>query len=77
MNSHDEYKVTHEEKEAYSPPATYSNATDYEFDQVEEKRLLRKIDWRLLPILGALYSIALIDRTNVRDDSHEDTLQFR
>ena len=35
------------------------------FDEVEEKKLIRKIDWRLLPILGALYSIALIDRTNV------------
>lgn len=25
----------------------------------------RKVDWRLLPILGALYSVALIDRLNV------------
>jgi hypothetical protein len=23
------------------------------------------VDWRLLPILGALYSVALIDRTNM------------
>ncbi|KAF4981714.1 hypothetical protein FZEAL_2516 [Fusarium zealandicum] len=30
-----------------------------------EKRLLRKIDWRLLPILGCLYTIALVDRSNV------------
>ncbi len=30
-----------------------------------ENRLIRKIDLRLLPILGALYSIALIDRVNV------------
>ncbi|RMZ67692.1 tartrate transporter [Pyrenophora seminiperda CCB06] len=65
MGSPDEYKGSHEEKQAYSPPATYGSGTDYEFDQVEEKRLIRKIDWRLLPILGALYSIALIDRTNV------------
>ncbi|EFQ95907.1 hypothetical protein PTNB73_03676 [Pyrenophora teres f. teres] len=66
MSDRGEYKGSQDEKEeAYSPPAIYSNATDYEFDQVEEKRLIRKIDWRLLPILGALYSIALIDRTNV------------
>lgn len=25
----------------------------------------RKIDWRLLPILGAMYSFALVDRTNL------------
>ncbi|OAX77878.1 hypothetical protein ACJ72_07818 [Emergomyces africanus] len=32
---------------------------------VNEKALMRKIDWRLLPILGALYAIALIDRVNI------------
>lgn len=31
-----------------------------------EKQLIRRIDWRLLPIIGALYAISLIDRTNVR-----------
>jgi len=30
-----------------------------------EKELIRKIDRRLLPILGALYAISLIDRVNV------------
>ncbi|KAM5341511.1 hypothetical protein ACJ41O_014542 [Fusarium nematophilum] len=30
-----------------------------------KKRVLRKIDWRLLPILGCLYTIALVDRSNV------------
>ncbi|CED84101.1 Permease of the major facilitator superfamily [Phaffia rhodozyma] len=29
------------------------------------RKTIRKIDLRLLPILGALYSIALIDRTNI------------
>jgi len=65
MNSDDEYKQNTVHKEAYSSPATDSNAADYAYDQIEEKRLIRKVDWRLLPILGALYSIALIDRTNV------------
>lgn len=36
-----------------------------DFDASVEKKLIRKIDLRLLPILGALYSIALIDRVNV------------
>lgn len=30
-----------------------------------EKQLIRKVDLRLLPILGALYAIALVDRLNV------------
>lgn len=35
------------------------------FDEIEEKKLMRKIDWRMLPVLGALYSISFIDRGNV------------
>lgn len=30
-----------------------------------EKKLIRKVDFRLLPILGALYAISQIDRVNV------------
>ncbi|KAJ7647692.1 major facilitator superfamily domain-containing protein [Roridomyces roridus] len=30
-----------------------------------EKTIVRRIDWRLLPILGMLYALALIDRTNI------------
>ena len=36
-----------------------------EYDDHSKKALIRKVDWRLLPILGALYSIALIDRVNI------------
>jgi hypothetical protein len=34
-------------------------------DRAYETLLIRKIDRRLLPILGALYAISLIDRVNV------------
>ncbi|PWN45404.1 MFS general substrate transporter [Ceraceosorus guamensis] len=34
-------------------------------DPWEVKRTMRKVDWRLVPILAALYSISLIDRTNI------------
>lgn len=30
-----------------------------------EKELMRKIDWRLLPVSGIMYAVALIDRVNV------------
>lgn len=36
-----------------------------EMDKATEKKLIRRIDIRLLPILGLLYSIALIDRVNI------------
>lgn len=61
-SSDDEYKpgVTWQEK--LEPPLVDHNAArDAEaFDDIEEKKLIRKIDWRLLPILGALYSISLV-----------------
>ena len=36
-----------------------------EWDPKEEKKLIRRIDRRLLPILGRLYAIASVDRVNV------------
>lgn len=30
-----------------------------------ESRVMRKVDWRLIPILGLLYSVAGLDRVNV------------
>jgi hypothetical protein len=35
------------------------------YAQAYENELIRKVDRRLLPILGALYAISLIDRVNV------------
>lgn len=43
----------------------HGSTTMETFDEIEEKKLIRKIDWRLLPILGALYSISFIDRGNI------------
>ena len=34
-------------------------------DRAYETLLIQKIDRRLLPILGALYAISLVDRVNV------------
>lgn len=34
-------------------------------DRAYEALLVRKVDRRLLPILGALYAISLVDRVNV------------
>ncbi|KAL4963498.1 major facilitator superfamily domain-containing protein [Aspergillus stella-maris] len=37
----------------------------YGIDEAHQKRVMRQVDWRLLPILGIMYSISLIDRTNL------------
>ncbi|TFK25453.1 high-affinity nicotinic acid transporter [Coprinopsis marcescibilis] len=40
-------------------------APDAHYDPKFVKKTLRMIDWRLLPIMGMLYAVALIDRTNL------------
>jgi hypothetical protein len=57
------YADHHDSRQSDSPPP--KEHLPVEHDHAFEKKLIRKIDWRLLPILGALYSIALIDRVNV------------
>lgn len=39
--------------------------TVQEFDDVETARVLRKVDWRLLPVLSLLYLLAFLDRSNL------------
>ena len=41
----------------------------------EEKKLLRRIDWRLLPLLAAMYVIKTIDAQNVSDRAYLRTNQ--
>jgi len=36
-----------------------------DLDPVVVRKLLRKIDWRLMPGLGLLYAVSLIDRVNL------------
>ena len=48
--------------EKTSPRARVPN---YSIDAAHQKKVIRKIDIRLLPILGMMYSISLVDRTNL------------
>lgn len=44
---------------------THSEDDDYYIDPEAEKRLMRKLDWRLIPWLCLLYLISFLDRTNI------------
>lgn len=66
----DKQSVDHDEtmsasKEDLDLGSVENNNIQSTHDKAFEKRLLRKIDWRLLPILGCLYTLALVDRSNV------------
>ncbi|PPQ93808.1 hypothetical protein CVT25_013517 [Psilocybe cyanescens] len=41
------------------------DAIDANYDPEFVRKTLRLVDWRMLPLLGLLYSVALIDRTNL------------
>jgi hypothetical protein len=42
----------------------------YGIDAAHQKKVIRKIDLRMLPILGMMYSISLVDRTNLGKTPH-------
>lgn len=39
-------------------------STSMVYDEKETKNILRKVDWRLLPMLTLLYVLSFIDRSN-------------
>ncbi|GAA6053960.1 hypothetical protein JCM3770_004642 [Rhodotorula araucariae] len=53
-----------EHKELASRTVT-QDAEGQTVDPAFAKQTLRRIDWRLIPILSAVYAISLIDRTNI------------
>lgn len=40
-------------------------ATQWQEGSLEEKRLVRKLDWRILPCCWVLYLLGFLDRANV------------
>jgi hypothetical protein len=64
-DKNDNVDVHHDEHSKSEGQITPPQRESITYDPKDEKKLIRKIDGRLLPILGALYSIALIDRVNV------------
>lgn len=64
-----------EPKGDVEPPVDFKVDTKADFDmstteaerggEVSEKRVLRKIDLRLLPVVVALHAVSLVDRTNI------------
>ncbi|PPJ57035.1 hypothetical protein CBER1_00552 [Cercospora berteroae] len=55
---HPKHKPNHDLNTLETQPST-------SHDLLESKRLVRKIDFRLLPVLACIYSFALIDRVNL------------
>jgi len=66
----DEHIAYHveEARGSASPPLSGKDDYSVEVDDVapaDQKRIMRKIDLRLVPLLGSCYCISLLDRTNL------------
>ena len=43
---------------------------------VDERKLMRKVDWNLVPWLSFLFMLSFLDRTSVGNAKVSDTIQF-
>ena len=65
-NFNEKSDVCHHEEQAGSRDDKISDIESNEtLDPKQAERIRRKIDMRLIPILGAMYGISLMDRKNV------------
>lgn len=46
-------------------PRIYGQEDIEVFTAKEQSRIIRKVDWRLVPVLGILYAVSLVDRNNL------------
>ncbi|KDR68722.1 hypothetical protein GALMADRAFT_231048 [Galerina marginata CBS 339.88] len=61
----EDLKIDHEDLKVEDIEKTDPPAIDAHYDPVFVKKTIRLIDWRMLPLLGMVYAVALIDRTNL------------
>ena len=54
------------EKEEESSAMQEYRATIASFSPQEQKRIMRKVDWRIMPIVAAMFFICLLDRGNCK-----------
>jgi hypothetical protein len=45
--------------------AVHAAPEDFDFTPEEQKKIIRRLDYRLVLLVGAMYCISLMDRTNL------------
>ena len=61
----DKFDANHLERTASETSLEFNNAVIDEFSPAEQKRIIRRIDVRLVLTLGFMYTVSLMDRTNL------------
>jgi hypothetical protein len=57
-------KGMHTDLMTLDKPGVNPDSLIIELSEKDQKRILRKVDWRLIPLLTFLYLVAFIDRSN-------------
>lgn len=45
--------------------ALHGNLQSSDEDEIDEKKLMRKVDWRIVPIMFACYTMQFVDKVNI------------
>lgn len=53
-----------QDEKTISPPSERTEEEGFIDDAVDEKALIRKLDWRLVPSVTILYLLSFLDRAN-------------
>ena len=67
-------KKTNDDPGVEFTESSEQNGDVYVEDSIDIKRLIRKIDWTLLPFITLLYLLSFLDRTNI-GNARLDTLE--
>jgi len=67
-NDHSQSDYHHHTKQVYHPEIDTSD--------IDEKKLMRKVDWHVIPWLALLYLLSYLDRGNVGNARVRNSLIF-
>lgn len=65
VSDHGDPEAYHAQSAAKVGSSASAEASDFGFSPAEQKRIIRRIDRRLVLTIGALYCVSLMDRTNL------------
>lgn len=71
-----EQRIENLNAEKISTSSGELEAQHVELDEAEANRVLRKVDYRLVPMLALLYLVAFIDRSNSQNSPLSTDLQI-
>lgn len=64
-NTNEVASVASNEKKNYVSAESIGSSPEEDFSDIDEQKLRRRIDYRILPLFSVLYLLSFLDRTNI------------